>query len=167
MKIYFFYSVTVLLAVLAESISCCMAADECGAISNNVQLCINLKEPGRTRTNNEPVVLVFQVKNFSTNDSFNFLHSEIAGQNPAISLVVVSPSGKSKSPDTSPFKLVQVGRKTVLPDQTLEFEFKFSDVCRLDEAGTFEVTSKLELNTTGKRHSFAVTSNTLKLSCVW
>lgn len=81
-----------------------------------------------------------------------------------LACVVISPSGK----DVSPLYTFGGGSgaiATAEPNQTMQFEFALSQLCKLEEIGTYKITaSKRTFGNADK--AFVLTSNTLCVSVV-
>jgi len=115
----------------------------------------------------EPFSLLVRIRNLSTNET---LHFADAGpyQDPILGLacVVISPSGKDVSPGLD-HVLGSLNSLflTAGPNETVQFEFQLSRLCKLEEIGTYTITATKGTNAHGKK-ALVITSNTLRVSVV-
>lgn len=186
------YSILALLTV-CRALAGEPAADEWGPLTNNAQMAISVTSPwirsfrvGDTNAAQtpfslkkelkvgEPFSLLVRIRNFSTNQTLRFLND---GAYPdaglGLACVVISPSGKDVSAKmASPSSGITVWGgsghfATARPGQTAEFEFPLSQLCKLEEIGTYKITARkstVAFNNAQKVIGF--TSNTLSVSVV-
>ena len=186
------YSVLALLAV-CRALAGEATTNEWGPVTNNAQLAISIIPPGSFTvrsfrvgdTNNPPMPtgaktgknevkagehfsLLVRIRNLSTNVTLNFYNAfqPNIGLGVGLACVVISPSGKDVSPNYS----IGGGSghfATEGPNQTTQFEFALSGLCKLKEIGTYKITAR---KSTSARHKgekeFVLTSNTLRVSVV-
>jgi hypothetical protein len=127
----------------------------------------------------EPFSLLARIRNLSTNKTFSFRHDHIV---PGVSLdldcVVISPSGMDMSPrmrsESREFGAGSYLRPlTAEPNQTAQFEFPLSELCKLEKIGTYRITAtkiahaekvlswNAHVYTIKAEKEFVLTSNTL------
>jgi hypothetical protein len=101
-----------------------------------------------------------QIRNLSTNKTISCIDGGTwQDEGNGLFCVVVSPSGKDISPSRSQFMAGSAFITSAPPTETMEFEFAFSDLCRLEEAGSYKITTRKRLI-----DGTTLTSNTLRLS---
>jgi hypothetical protein len=161
-----------------------------GPVTNNAQMSISVVQPGsvsgrlivigggtnpmggyvtnpitvkRELKPREPFNLWVRIRNLSTNEALWYFRARAPNTEESVGLacVVVSPSGK----DVSPKKHTDGGSGAfggVDPGKTTEFEFALSQLCKLEEMGTYKITAKRAVDVVGKSgRGFVLTSNTL------
>jgi len=181
-------SVLALLAV-CHALAGEYTANDWGPLTNNAQMAISITSPWSHTfqvgdTNNgqmpfrvkgevkagEPFGLLVRIRNLSTDETLSFynLGQPIPDAEVGVACIVISPSGKDVSPSTDSAIISGSGGFTIArPNQTAEFEFPLSRLCKLDEIGTYKITArKRTVAYTKAQKAFVLTSNTLFVSVV-
>ena len=178
------YSICALFA-LSTALAGERTTDAWGPATNNAQMAISVTSPwsqtfqvGDTNVAaarfsvkhevkvGQPFSLLVRIRNLSTNETLSFYNALQPNTSPDVGLacVVISPSGK----DVSPTRTAAGGSgqfAVARPNQTTQFEFGLSGLCKLEETGTYKITAKK--NTFGNADkAFVLTSNTLSVSVV-
>jgi quinol monooxygenase YgiN len=114
-----------------------------------------------------PFVLSVRYRNVSTNDMISVHEYVYMEDDDSYSFSVKSPSGKNVSPSIKPI-LEGSGAVHVLnPGQMFEVGFKLSELCKLDEAGTYIVIATFrDVENLQIHKAFKVASNALKIKVV-
>jgi len=100
------------------------------------------------------------IRNLSTNQTLTcFEGGTWQDEGNGLACVVISPSGRDVSPKKAQAMWGSLMFLRAPPTNTMEFEFAFSELCKLEEVGSYKITAlkRLEDGTT-------LTSNTLRLS---
>jgi hypothetical protein len=166
-----------------------------GPVTNNVQMAINVVPPGSHFVRNfavdggtnaykvppvvegeksevkvgQPFSLLVRIRNLSTNETFTFLYGAMFPDAEwGLVCIVVSPSGKDVSPSANSPREPWSGRTAIArPGQTTEFEFPLSELCKLEEIGTYKITVRKSTFAIRKgEKGIVLTSNTLSVSVV-
>ena len=134
-----------------------------GAVTNGIQISIALKEDatGQVKGTNS-IILSIRTRNLSTNGVIFVLDNAIVNS-PALSFVVITPSGKKVPPAPKPLLGGSGGVVEVSPNETYEFEVNLKDIYQFDEAGTYKITTELGVCFRGTK-PFIVTSKPLLVS---
>ena len=138
---------------------------EWGAITNNVQTSISLKDGPATIKTNQPFSLLARIRNVSTNHTFSFCLPFPPEYESGLKWVVISPSGRDVSP--VPKLVLRVSNAIVLmnPNQIYEFEFKLSSICKFGESGIYKIVAKMDISWSPHEPCWVV-SNPLYLTVV-
>jgi hypothetical protein len=119
----------------------------------------------------EPFSVLVRVRNLSTNKTFAFRYDGIVPDaKDGLACIVISPSGKDISPrmrsEPSEFGGGSYRRPlTAQPNQTAQFEFPLSELCKLEEIGTYTITARKTIRDKAGKE-FDVTSNSLSVRAV-
>jgi hypothetical protein len=120
----------------------------------------------------EPFSLLVRIRNLSTYKTVTFAcWGACPGAKDGLACVVISPSGKDISPRVATnssgpfFRAGSVEFVVAQPNETAEFEFPLSQLCKLDEIGTYRITAK-KSSYAKAEEAFVLTSNTLSVSVV-
>ena len=163
--------------------------NEWGTATNNAQMAVSVTSPWshtfqvgdsntvqtpysakRNLKAGEPFSLLVRIRNLSTNETLSFynLAQPLPDVKNGLACVVISPSGKDVSPITdSTVMSGSGGFASAMPNQTIEFEFPLSQLCRLEEIGTYKITARKRTVTNNKaQKAITLTSNTLRVSVV-
>lgn len=143
-------------------------ATEWGAVSNEVQMAISLKGDARAIETNEAFQLRVRVKNMGGTNVWSTLGvAPVNKRSLGIECEIISPSGRDVSPvpPKENYILPHFVGLNVPPGKVEEFEFKLSDICKLDEVGTYKITAKKWIGR-DKNQGWVVTSNPLFISVV-
>jgi hypothetical protein len=116
----------------------------------------------------EPFSLLVRIRNLSTNKTFVFCYGDITPDaKDGLACIVISPSGKDISPrmrsESSEFYVRGGSYRrplTAQPDQTAQFEFPLSELCKLEEMGTCKITARKTIRDKAGK-DFDLTSNSL------
>jgi hypothetical protein len=144
MKKYLYYfsifTVLNLWQVFADDIE----TKEWGAVTNDSQMSIRLKDEKREIKIDQSLVLSIRIRNLATNDAFFFYEATEENTNltTGISYNVISPSGKEILPTVKAYGGSSGGFITVHPNQIKEFEFNLSQIYKLDEVGGYKIIAK-------------------------
>jgi hypothetical protein len=161
--------------------------NEWGPITNNAQMAINVTSPwsrsfrvDATNSVRSPYTvkrdlkasahfsLLVRVRNLSTNETLNFDNSRPPNTDMehGLACVVISPSGKDVSPDYT-IAEGSFHTATAAPNRTIEFEFPLSQLCKLEEVGTYRITARKKTAAYSRaQQALVLTSNTLSISVV-
>jgi hypothetical protein len=138
---------------------------EWGAITNNVQISISVKDGLATIRTNQPFSLLVRIRNVSTNQAISVYRWVGTQVDPGFSWVVVSPSGKDVSPIAELAAHGSGAFHHINPNQTFEYEFNLSSLCKFGEIGTYKIVFKM--NTSESPHKLCwVVSDPLYLTVV-
>lgn len=111
--------------------------------SCNAEISIRLKEPAKEIKTNEPVILLVQIKNLSTNETLIFRAENMPTD---FTWTITSPSGKNVSPKKSPFNAAISGWFPKLkPMEARESDYDLSAICGFNENGIYKVIVKKEV----------------------
>jgi hypothetical protein len=140
--------------------------NEWGSPVNDIQLGIVFADGNSQIRTNQPFSLTVRIKNLSTNSQYciNLLNSATVNSNSFL-VTIISPSGKNISPVASPILSFSGGFVCVSPLHILEYEFKLSDICRLNEFGTYKITAQRNVDASLRKKVWAV-SNPLIVTVV-
>jgi hypothetical protein len=121
---------------------------------------IRISDAGVQARTNEPVRLVIEYKNTSTNNNFTVYQAAVVEEDPSCFFSVMSPSGKNISPENRGF--ADSGAPLPLsPGQVNEYRFNLSKLCTFSEAGTYKIIARKAIYWPAKQHGFMVVSNPL------
>ena len=163
MKTYFVWLILVPILFALKAFSADNPAREWGAISNDVQISLRLKDSVDSIKTNEPCSLWISIRTVSTNKTL-YIHRWLASRvDSSFMIEVISPSGKSVSPAAEPAPSGSGLVYSVPPNQIYEYEFKLSDICKFNEVGTYTIVAKKCISFNEKPVCW-VTSNPLSLT---
>jgi hypothetical protein len=160
--------ICLLLSLFLGTASCSAFAqenrtNEWGAVSNNLQMSIELKGGGSEITNGQSCILWIKYKNNSTNETLGLLKMNWVESDGTYSFIVVDPSGKDVSPNSNrPFG----GSATIMdigPGQVKELEYNLSGVCKINKIGIYKIIAKRIILPGSGKKLFQVVSNPLYL----
>lgn len=140
--------------------------NEWGSVNCNAQMAIGLKGNMKEVKTNQPFRLFVRIKNISSNETFHLYH-RLGGDrlDPGLAFVVISPSGKDVSLIPEIVARGSGANVSVTPNQTHEFEFNLSHLCKFDEVGMYKIIAKENIGTAGNQPCWVV-SNPLYVSVV-
>lgn len=145
-------------------------AGEWGPVTNSLQMSLRLQCEREEIKTNEPVRLLVQVRNVSTNEVIWIPRPKEAVEKTGyFSFVVVSPSGRNISPASQP-KPYYGSVRLLAPGHTEDFKVDLSRICNLEEIGTYRIIARRTETRSDKRTKgailFEVRSNPLYVSVV-
>lgn len=109
----------------------------------NAEISIRLKEPAKENKTNEPIMLLVQITNLSTNETLMFRMENMPTD---FTWTIISPSGKDLSPKASPIGVAISGWFPKLkPNESREADFDLSSVFNFNESGTYKIAVKKEV----------------------
>lgn len=139
--------------------------NEWGAITNNVQMSINLKGDRKEIKSNQPFRLLIFIRNVSTNEAFNVHYTYVNDYD--LSFVVIAPSGKDISPIFPKDRVFGSGAFIfVPPGQIKRFGFNLSFLCKFDEVGTYKIIAKQKGYWSKSQKDLTIVSNPLCVTVV-
>jgi hypothetical protein len=116
--------------------------NQIGTASCDAEISITLKEPAKEIKTNEPIIVVIQIKNTSTNEILLFRIKNVPTD---FTWNIVSPSGKDLSP-TNQFPAGGSGSFPKLkPLELSGADYNLREVCSFNEVGTYKVFAKKEV----------------------
>ena len=141
-----------------------VSAAEWGPPTNGVQLAITTKYAGNRITTNQPLVLMCQIRNVSSNGTVYTFTVAGTRVDQGFHFTVIAPNGMDISPplNTNPFYGSAVN-VTLGPKEIYKFEFNLGLLCKLNQIGMYKITGTLKLGSV-RNKSCEVTSNLL---CVY
>jgi len=145
-------------------------AGEWGPVTNNLQMSLRLQCAQVEIKTNEPVRLLIQVRNVSTNEVIGIPRPKEAIEKIGyFSFDVVSPSGRDISPASRP-KPYYGSARFLAPGHSEDFKVDLSRICNLEEIGTYKIIARRTETRTDIRTKevipFGVRSNPLYVSVV-
>lgn len=165
--LYLWVSVLLVVCAILETRA---NSEEWGIATNGLRMRIGFKNQENEIKTNQSVRLLLRIQNVSSNEVIGIACPKgQLEQTGLFSFVVISPSGKDISPDST--RRPYYGSAQFLrPDQVMDFVFELSRLCQFTEIGTYKITAKTEITRFDRRTntsmSFWVVSNQLLLRVV-
>ena len=167
-----------IIAMLAlQSLFANVFAEEWGPLTNGVQTSVKMWTGHAQITTNETVLLQFQIRNTTTNETFYFRWW--ATFENSFSYMVISPSGEKLSQRSDAIIAGSSGPIPIRSNDTHEYNLDLNKLYKFDELGTYKITvkavlvSESSLLSHGKKtfwgdgdEAFEVTSNPLLVTVV-
>jgi len=162
MKKYFY--IVLLFAVSAYSRVFAANSDKAswGVETNGICMSIQLDDSSRTNTETHNIILLFNIKNISTNKTFEIYESNVVEYSHAYSFEITFPSGKKLS--LPPGGRSGSGAFSIIrPQRIKEFKFRLSDIFNFNETGDYQIIAKRTMVEPETGKVFVLTSNLLKV----
>jgi hypothetical protein len=132
------------------------------ASSCEAEISIRIKDPAKEIKTNEPVILIVQIQNVSTNAMLMFRTESLPTD---YTWTISSPSGKdlSSKPDLLP-EAISGSFPKLKPLESRETDYDLNQVCNFNEAGIYKVIVKKEVfSISPERKKCEIISNPLNI----
>jgi hypothetical protein len=174
MKNILIYSVLVAVSLQSRIFADDAKSYEWGALTNKVQMSISLVNGSNEIKLGEPVNLLIQFGNITTNETFLAHYSNGGGPCQGLSFVITDPSNTDVSPVyPKGYQAFSFAHFRVPPNQTNGFKFNLDSLCnsgflqRFDKIGTYKILAMQEGQFVGTNQVFfTVISNPLYVTAV-
>ncbi|HEU6447729.1 MAG TPA: hypothetical protein VFV23_04755 [Verrucomicrobiae bacterium] len=135
--------------------------NKAAVISCDAEISIRLKEPAKEIKTNEPVIVIVQIKNTSTNEMLTFMiHSSPMD----FTWNITSPSGKDLSPTNSLPEFGASWNPKLSPQESRDSSYNLSEICNFNELGTYKIIARNQvLSSFTKRKVCEIISNPLEI----
>ena len=161
------YFITIVILLQTQAFADDAKSYKWGDITNNIQMSINLASNVGVIKTNEPVILFIRLRNLSTNDTFLIYEVNGVVRNRAYSFDVISSLGKNICPNMDKINEAESGDFTsIAPNQTGEFEYNLSQICKFNEIGNYKITAQRKMICPDQKTRFKVMSNTINVTIV-
>lgn len=142
--------------------------DQWGPVTNGAQMSITIAGGKNHIKTGEAFRLTVRIRNISTNEVLSFYNAARpnADITDGLACVVISPSGQDISPVTEAASLGGSGGfANARPGRSIQYEFPLSQLCRLQEIGTYKIMArKRTITATHAKNAVVLTSNIVSLS---
>lgn len=175
MKIYLSYS---MLLMLTSRLACAGAINigldnhdetvnaDWGNVAHYTQVSIALQDGNNSHETNQPIEISVRIKNLSTNETYGFFVDRTITNNTTFSVSVISPSGKNIAPVFSKSDIASGASFAVKPRQIHGFRFYLTDICKLEEVGTYKVVVTVHRRSNSDNKVYDIASNQLLFNIV-